>query len=708
MATHGGNLIEGEAIPAIRHEVAHAVLFGEFTLFGPTGTAITLPNRRARAVLAMLALDPDRPVTREQVTKLLWPGRFEAQAKASLRQCLLEMGKILEPLGYPVLTVSREHIGMISGAIRTDLDDLEQALAKGQYEAATHALRIIGNRPLLDQFTFGDAFSKWLSAHRTSVTQRIQASMTLAQDRLEKAGDRTTQSRLLNAWAIREPSSPRFVEADTASEKTRIAVLPFQAPGSLEGADYFADGMADELITTLGQVPQLRVAGRTSSFHFRNSTLPSLEIASALGVSHLIEGSVQRQDERVRIHVRLIGGETGFELWGQRFDGTLDDVFALQETVAQAVTAAMGKALGISMRPPLVHGMTHSKQAYDLYLQGRSLCLRVFGDGVLDTAIALFEQALALDSAFAECWVALAEAHQLVAMYTQCLNREAESVRMAECARKAIALSPTLGYPHALLGLHQWTRKDVVGALDHAHRAYQLEPGNPDVALRLGSFLIYCGRTRDAAPYVKAAVDQDPVDPRKYGPLWAMHMGQGDLDAARAAAQRIVDLGFPHIYLAISSAALGEHDLAVEQYQSAKALMNTILKPPVGTGTMTTEAMDAYWLLAAKGVCSGKEKDREAYWKMLDFMYATLPDKSDHAITGPAIFTGHAELAFKAIGDHGSLATMLPFLSVWVDIDPMRQIWQHPEFIPFAQRIGMATAWDKYGWPDLLPVPSNR
>ena len=123
---------------------------------------------------------------------------------------------------------------------------------------------------------------------------------------------------------------------------------------------------------------------------------------------------------------------------------------------------------------------------------------------------------------------------------------------------------------------------------------------------------------------------------------------------------------------------------------------------------MTQEAADAYWLVAAKGVCSGQEADRQIYFQVLEMMYATLHDKADMAITGPAIFTGNAELVFKTLGQHISPANMLAFLPLWGDVDPIRQIRQHAEFIPFAQSIGMAAAWDKYGWPDLLPPPTNR
>lgn len=331
--------------------------------------------------MAILSLDSDRRLTREQATRLLWPGRFEAQAKASLRQCLLELGKSLEPLGQPVLTVTREHIGLRAGTIRCDLDDLEAALAGRHYEEAIKSLLDIGNKPLLDQFNFGDAFNIWLGACRATISKRLQAAVTLALDQLDKADNKQVRSRLSDAWAKREPSESQSDIPDTTGGKARIAVLPFQVMGSAENVDYFADGMVDELITALGQVQQLLVAGRTSSFYFRSSDLTPAQIALALGVSHMIEGSVQRQGDRVRIHAHLIAGDTGFELWGQRFDGTLDDIFALQETVAQAVTAAIGSALGISLPQPLVHGLTQSKKAYDLYLQGRALNARLFGDG---------------------------------------------------------------------------------------------------------------------------------------------------------------------------------------------------------------------------------------------------------------------------------------------------------------------------------------
>jgi DNA-binding SARP family transcriptional activator len=146
VASNVSSHVEAEAMPAPRPDASHVSLFGEFQLIGPDGVLIAVANRRARALLAILLLEPDRPITRDAVTKLLWPGRFEAQARASLRQCLLELGKALEPMGFPVLEITRERIGLLAPMLRSDLADLDQALADGDCKAAIRLLLEIGNK----------------------------------------------------------------------------------------------------------------------------------------------------------------------------------------------------------------------------------------------------------------------------------------------------------------------------------------------------------------------------------------------------------------------------------------------------------------------------------------------------------------------------------------------------------------------------------
>ena len=687
---------------------AFASVFGRFQLWAADGSEIVIPNRRARALLAMLCLAENEAMDRDFLSKLLWPGRFEAHAKASLRQCLLELGKLLAPCGPDILLATRSNVALRPRSIPTDLDALEQAFARADYAAAAAQLAAIGTKPILDQMDFGDAFNQWLARRRSDAEKRLSNAVENGLGALERTDSAVEFTQLRDLWAQRKSALAPASPPTKPSVKTRIAVLPFQSVGAQENQDYFADGIVDELITAIGQVPQLLVAGRTSSFHFRGSSLPSAQIAAELGVLHLIEGSVQRQGERVRVHAHLVSGETGFELWGARFDGTLDDLFAFQEQVAQAITAAIGSALGVAMRPPLVPGMTHSAEAYDLYLQGRALSFKLFGNGVLDTAVALLEQAVAIDPEFAEAWLLLGEVHQLIGIYTACLDRPAESARMAASVARALSLKPGLGQAYALLGLHELTLGNFVGAIDLAFKGYHLEPGNPAVAMRLGSYLLFCGRTTEGMRYIEEAIAQDPIDGRKFMLRCSGHLNLGNLPAAIADGQRAVDLGFPSVWLAVANAAARQHELAVEQYQLTRLLLNRTIFPPAGTAPMPPAMMDAYWLVAAKGVCSGEAEDREAYCRTLDYLHLTMHDNADMSIALPAVFMGYSEMFFKTIGQTVSLGNMGCLISLWADIEPIRQIWQHGEFIAFAERVGMAAAWDKYGWPDLLPPPSNR
>ncbi len=636
--------------------VARATMIGAFRLFLPGGREIVIPSKRARAILALLCLSAGEPVERDTLSKLLWPGRFPAQSKASLRQCLLDLGKLLAPLGSDVLIVTRSSVAIRSGAITTDLS--------AGYAPET---------PMLAELDLGEPFAQWLAARR-----RALATPTLAAEPRRNAG------------------------------KCGVAILPFRSASLPGEQDYFADGMVDELITALSGVPQLLVAGRTSSFHFRGSELQPAQIAAQLGVSHLVEGSVQRQGERVRIHAHLIDGATGFELWGSRFDGVLDDIFGLQETVARGVTEALAGALGIALQPPVVGNLTHSKEAYDLYLQGRALNARLFGDGVLTRAAELLEHAVALDPGFAEAWVLLGDVHQRMGIYLAGTDQTEASAKMADCVRKALAIKPYLGQAYGLLALHEFTRNNIVGSLDLAFKAIEVEPSNPAVAVRIGGLLLFCGLTRQGMAFLDRAIDQDPVDGRHYMVRSAGQLNLGDVDASIADAQRCVDLGFPSIWLGVGLTAAGEHARAVEAYQQTRYAIANSIPPPSGTGPMPPAMIDAYWDVAARGVCSGKPEEREAYCRTLDFLHLSMQDKEHQAITLPAVFMGYAEMLFKTIGTRITLQNLACLMSIWTEIEPMCRIWQHEEFIPFAQRIGMVEAWDKHGWPDLLPRPTNR
>lgn len=682
-----------------------ASLFGAFQLTAPDGREIPISNKRARAMIAMLCLAPDEPIDRDHLSKLLWPGRFEAQARASLRQCLLDLGKLLAAADCDLLNISRSRISLNSDAVETDVAILEKTLAQQQYVEATNQLRSIGAKPLLDQIYFGDEFRDWLDSRRRQTEQRLQTAVSEAFSILEKRDNLTNHADLFNAWRVRAPETKAINERKQG--KARIAVLPFKSIANPDDHGFFADGVVDELITSLGQVPQLLVAGRTSSFQFKNSNKTPSEIAGALNVSHLLEGSVHRQGEQVRVAVGLVDANSGFESWTYSYDGSLDDMFAARTEVVQAVTNGLSDALKLKEHETKPRKLTSNREAYGLYLQGRALTIRAIGDGVLPTAIELLEKALEIDPEFAECWTALAEAEINMTVYTPCLDRLERCEKAAGYAKKALRLSPQQAHARIVLAFYAWTQNDIVGALDLAFEAYRLEPNNPDVLNRVGSFLLYCGRSRDALPYIEASIDQDPVNGRSYAILSGVHLNLGNIDAAIDAGQRMVDLGFPSMWLAAAIAVSGDNDAAVEAHQLTKKLMNTVIFPPAGSAPLDPDAMDAYWLMAAKGLWSGEDQDRKNYCMVLEMLHATLHDPYDTTITIPAIWMGQAQMVFKTLGQQITTANFFSFMSLWTDAEPINQVRLHPDFMDFAERIGMIAAWEKYGWPDLLPRPST-
>lgn len=680
----------------------HASLFGGFRLVAPDGTEILIAGKRAQALLAILCVQPGISIDRELCCELLWPGKFSAHARASLRQTLLGLKQQLAPIHADFLHITRDRVAVNAEALNSDLGDLEQALDTGSTAAASDRLLAIGGRPLLDQLNLGEPFRQWLDGQRAQVDQRLQRAVELALDNGQRRDDGAA-GQLRDAWRLHGSTAA----LSGADRRIRIAVLPFRSPEADGDPTPIAQGLFDELITSLGQRPELLVAGRTSSMNAQKLGQRLPKIARALHVSYLLEGSIQRMNGDLRVHISLIDGHNGFELWGQGYQGKSSDLFGLQDEVAHSVAREIGRVLKLAPIPPGPRKSSPSQKAMNLYLQGRALTMRAIGDGVLARAIELLEKALEIEPDFAAAWTALAEAHVYTTVYTPCLERVAKSAKMAECALKAIELDPGQGHARAMLGIHRWTENDPTGALDLAHEAYRLEPDNPDVTLRLGSFLLYIGRTREALPYLETAIKQDPVNGRNFGMLSVARLNLGEIDEAIKAGQRMVDLGLPSMWLGVATAAAGHHDLAVEQYRQTRFLMNTVIFPPAGTRPLTGTALNTFWKIAAKGVCSGRKVHRAVYCRMLDYLHASLPDPCDTSIVAPAIWMGYSKMVFQTLGKQITPANMYCMMSLWADIEPIRQTRLHPEFLPFAERIGLVTAWEKYGWPDLLPASGS-
>lgn len=295
-----------------------ASLFGEFRLEAADGEPILLSNRRASLLLAILFLEPDHAIDRESLARLLWPDRFLPQAKASLRQCLLDLKRKLAEHRIDNLMVSRAEVALAPGSLACDLFDLEAALSSGDPQAAIEFLLEIGNRPLLQGPPLNAEFDEWITTRRDHVDARLRAALSQAIQKTSKTG----RERLLEAARARFPSNRTF---NRVADQTTIAVLPFGQFDSVGGQLFLAEGIVDELTDRLAGIQGIAVAGRTSVIATVDKSRTLTEIATNLGVSHLIEGEVRRDEHGVEVRIALINGNTGTQVWSDRLTGSVED-----------------------------------------------------------------------------------------------------------------------------------------------------------------------------------------------------------------------------------------------------------------------------------------------------------------------------------------------------------------------------------------------
>ncbi|GLQ21956.1 tetratricopeptide repeat protein [Algimonas porphyrae] len=670
-------------------------LFGGFKIFQPDGRVLELSNRRGRAILALLCLAPGEPISRDQLARLLWPRRFRKQALASLRQCLYELTRELSPVASDLLDVSHSQVRINPDWVHSDLTGLLATLSDGDAPAIIDALNSVSGETLLSDLTFNDELKVWIEARRLQINGRLRILVNSRLSAFADVGDNTSATEIVRAWS-------GFDRATQNQPKAILAVLPFEQYDDQIEDFFLADGAVDELCSRLNDVDGVALVGRTSINAVSEQGLTLPEMTQRLNVSHIVEGSVRRRQNIVTLDIRLVDGSGGYEVWSDRIEGTVDDVVGSRQVIGANVIAGLCKALGVTAGSKPARRMTASRKAYALYLQGRSLTQKPMIENALETAIDVLEQALSIDPDFAECWTALAEAVISTIVHRPSLDKVERSALAASHAGRALALNPEQGYALSILSIHEWTRYDPAKALEYALKAYALEPNNSDVTMRLGSCLLYLGRTREALPYIEAAIEQDPAYGRNYAMLSSAFFNLGDFEAAREAGQTVADLGMPTVWCALAQAAMGDHDAAVATYCASRRFLGTAIMPLSQSTPMSEEAKDLYFEMGSKGICSGNPEDREKYCSLLDLLHATLPNPHDHSIALPAVWMGHADLVMKLFREKIHPANAVSFANLWSDTDPVRRIWQHPDFMSFAEDIGMVAAWEAFGWPDLI------
>ncbi|WP_138473108.1 BTAD domain-containing putative transcriptional regulator [Poseidonocella sp. HB161398] len=597
-----------------------------------TGTPVDLPGQKERALLAFLAAEPGRLHRRERLAGLLWGESSEARARDSLKHALGHLRQALGA-GAAMLEAGRQAVRADPSACWLDIAEFETLARSDREEALDQALALWGG-DLLDGLTVDEpGFEEWRVQRAARLRQTAdQASMRylalMAENRdpekmiaaarrslrldpqseracrllmrgLAAAGDRVQAmsayrdfSALLRAAldvapeveTVRLFQEIRAGAADSASARNPIAepprpsvaVLPFQ---TLAGAEkWFAEGIAEEIITALSRVRGIDLIARNSSFTLGAEGPPS-EVRRALGARYLVQGCAQRSDSTVRINVRLADAGTGSILWSETYDEALSDIFALQDRIAARVAGTLLPRLEAAEIARSSRKPTANLDAYDYYLRGLPEMHR-WSKVSCERAMAHFRRAAELDPGFAAAHVMLVRCYsqrKASGWMTDMDAETADALRLARLAaelapddalvlavaglglgyiagqpeqgvrltERSLALNPNLawgwlfsGWMHVWLGLGRTAR-------EHVARAMRLSPQDPQFMMMQAATawaLFTEGRASEAADWAEAAVTGNPNVMIAWCALAAAREGSGDADGARAAMAELLRL----------------------------------------------------------------------------------------------------------------------------------------------------------------------
>jgi len=476
----------------------------------------------------------------------------------------------------------------------------------------------------------------------------------------------------------------------SAIDSKSIAVLAFANMSADPDNEYFSDGVAEEILNALAKIEDLKVAGRTSSFYFKGRNEPLAAIGSALGVAHVLEGSVRKQGERLRISAKLLRVSDGVEMWTDTFDGTDADIFALQEKIAQQVTSELKVALNAGQQARLIDSGTANPEAYALYLRATDAFNRRAAAEFVG-AISQLEQSIALDPGFARAYSRMAALHALTPEYLG-TDLDVSMETAQKLARRALELQTEFAEPHAVLGYVALLQKRFVSARAEFEQALAIDPDDPLANFWFAVTLFVGGYLEAGLAQIDRTLAIDPLLPNALTHRGRTMEWKGDLDGARRLLERARSVGARNIDLPLGqvSQRQGRTDEARAEMSAGIQFFSAGL--PEDTGAILTAGI------------LGDSTARAAALARMQSIVDAKPTVVPGIVPWALITLGDPEEGLRVVADFPTSSNNW-HAALWSPRGKAARA--SPAFPDFARKAGLAELWDQYGPPDLCKKDSN-
>ena len=558
-------------------------LLGPFECAAPDGQAIVVQSKKARGVLAHLALAGRAGVAREHVANLFWPSSGEQQARQSLRQCLSSLRKLLFEGEDPIVDEAGQ-LSLNRQLVEVDTDVVLQALARGE-DTAMQAAAVCARGALLRDHVFGEEEAdNWIRDERVRLerathelllrcvelyrdagadektielywrilainpaSEEAHRGLMEVYERMGRRGDALAQYRTCEDALARhldaQPSAQtrqlyeqlRRAEGQSTEnasiheqktlplpDKPAVAVMAFENLSGSQDSDHVCDGISEDLTTALSQFSSLYVMSRGTAFALKGKHVAIPEIGRQLGVHYVLDGSVRLADKRIRVTVQLVEAEHGGQVWSNRYDGTLKDIFDFQDDIVQRIVATVAGRIEAAALSRARRKATADLDAYECVLRGKYHHHR-FTPEDSKQAVAMFQKALEHepDYALARGWLVCAagraasfgkERAQWMSSesYKELLDSAIETVQRGE------ALDDEESECLRLLGEVHLFRRSYDVAEGYFRRAHAANPNDDRILSQMAAFLTYCGQYEEAVEFAQLAIRLNPFHPGFY------------------------------------------------------------------------------------------------------------------------------------------------------------------------------------------------